>query len=178
MAEDILILVDKHDREIGFMGKLEAHQKGLLHRAFSVLIFNNQGQLMIHQRAAEKYHSASLWTNTCCGHPRKGEDTLSAAKRRLQEEMGFSTPLEKVFSFMYQAEFENNLKENELDHVFIGYFNDTPAPNRFEVSDWCFVSLEQLNEDIMLHPEKYTVWFKHILHEQDTIAQHLKFQSV
>lgn len=177
MTEDILILVDESDQEIGRMGKMEVHQKGLLHRAFSVLIFNDQGQLMIHQRAAGKYHSASLWTNTCCGHPRADEDTIVAAQRRLMEEMGFTVPLQEVYSFLYQTSFDNELKENEFDHVLVGYTNEAPNPDKSEVSDWCFVSLEQLNQDVNNYPEKYTVWFKHILNEQDTITQFLKYQS-
>lgn len=178
MNEEILILVDEHDQEIGQMGKLEVHQRGLLHRAFSVLIFNDQGQLMIHQRAASKYHSGSLWTNTCCGHPRVGEPIQAAAERRLQEEMGLKSHLHEVYSFIYKASLENELYEHEFDHVFIGHASELPTPNQSEVEDWCYVSLDQLNDDMQQHPDRYTVWFKHIMSEQDTITQFLNYQSV
>ena len=121
--EEQVILVNEHDTPIGLMGKLEAHQKALLHRAFSVFILNDKGEIMLQQRAASKYHSPNLWTNTCCSHPRQGETTIEAGKRRLQEEMGFVTELTDILSFIYKAPFDNGLTEHELDHILIGYYN-------------------------------------------------------
>jgi isopentenyl-diphosphate Delta-isomerase len=136
-----VILVDEQDVEIGSMEKLEVHQKGLLHRAFSVFVFNDKQELLLQQRALEKYHSPALWTNTCCSHPSPGETTISAARRRLQEEMGFDTELDFAFHFTYKAEFENGLTEHEFDHVFIGTFNDHFIPNPAEVMDIRYESM-------------------------------------
>ncbi|MCE3295801.1 MAG: isopentenyl-diphosphate Delta-isomerase [Crocinitomicaceae bacterium] len=164
-AEEQLILVDEQDKEVGFLPKLEVHQKGLLHRAFSILIFNSRGEFLIHQRAHGKYHSPGLWTNTCCSHPNKGESTEAAAHRRLQEEMGFDCKLVFVYKFIYKTELENNLTEHELDHVFIGEFNGEFKPNPEEVFASRWISLNELREDIRLHPENYTFWFKKIVSE-------------
>lgn len=155
-----VILVDEADRPTGTMEKIEVHEKALLHRAFSIFIFNNRGEMLLQQRAAKKYHSAHLWTNACCSHPKPGEDTLQAAAKRLQEEMGFTAELKKAFDFIYKAPFDNGLTEHEFDHVFIGNFNGQIIPNPDEVSDYCFMSMEQIKTSIQLHPEKYTVWFK------------------
>lgn len=155
-----VILVDENDQQIGLMEKMEAHEKGLLHRAFSVFIFNDENQLLLQQRAKDKYHSGGLWTNTCCSHPREGESLLDAGKRRLHEEMGFSCPIETVFSFIYKAELDNNLIEHELDHVLIGNYNEAPKPNPDEVMDWKYVDLEWVVEDIKANPENYTAWFR------------------
>ena len=133
--EEQVILVNEHDTPIGLMGKLEAHQKALLHRAFSVFILNDKGEIMLQQRAASKYHSPNLWTNTCCSHPRQGETTIEAGKRRLQEEMGFVTELTDILSFIYKAPFDNGLTEHELDHILIGYYNAPPTINPEEVAD-------------------------------------------
>ena len=116
--------------------------------------------MLLQQRALQKYHSGGLWTNACCSHPRPGEDTLQAAKRRLAEELGFSTPLEKIFDFVYQAEFENGLTEYEFDHVFTGVYDDTIVPNKDEVKDYCFKSMEDIRESLASHPQKYTAWFR------------------
>ena len=156
-----VILVDEQDNPIGLMEKIEAHEKALLHRAFSVFVFNDKNELMLQQRAAEKYHSPLLWTNTCCSHQREGESNIEAGKRRLQEEMGFSCELEEVFSFIYKAPFDNGLTEHELDHVMIGRFNDEPHINQEEVASYKWMLLE----DIENHPEKYTAWFKIIFKE-------------
>ena len=153
-----VILVDENDQQIGLMEKMEAHEKGLLHRAFSVFIFNDENQLLLQQRAKDKYHSGGLWTNTCCSHPRDGESLLDAGKRRLHEEMGFSCPIETVFSFIYKAELDNNLIEHELDHVLIGNYNEAPKPNPDEVMDWKYVDLEWVVEDMKANPENYTAW--------------------
>lgn len=159
-AEEQVILVNENDEPIGLMEKIEAHEKALLHRAFSVFILNNKNQIMLQQRAAGKYHSPSLWTNTCCSHQRKGETNIQAGKRRLQEEMGFSVELKELFSFIYKAPFDNGLTEHELDHVMIGYFNEQPAINTEEVENWKWMGIEEIKEDMQQHPEIYTAWFK------------------
>lgn len=158
--EEQVILVNEHDTPIGLMGKLEAHQKALLHRAFSVFILNDKGEIMLQQRAASKYHSPNLWTNTCCSHPRQGETTIEAGKRRLQEEMGFVTELTDILSFIYKAPFDNGLTEHELDHILIGYYNTSPTINPEEVADWRWELPEKIKEDIAKHPHRYTEWFK------------------
>ncbi len=155
-----VILVDEHDVPTGTMGKMEVHQKALLHRAFSIFIFNEKGEILLHKRAAKKYHSAGLWTNACCSHPKPGEDTLTAAQIRLQEEMGFSTPLQKAFDFVYKAPFDNGLTEHEFDHVFIGNYDGVIKPNVEEVSDYCFKPVDEIKSSIQSHPQKYTEWFK------------------
>ncbi|OUU20323.1 MAG: isopentenyl-diphosphate delta-isomerase [Flavobacteriaceae bacterium TMED48] len=160
MKEEKVILVDREDNPIGTMPKMEAHEKAVLHRAFSVFILNKNGELMLQQRALHKYHSPALWTNTCCSHQREGEHNLEAGTRRLEEEMGFSVPLEELFSFIYKAPFDNGLTEHELDHVMIGYFEGTPRINPEEVASWKWMSLTAIANDIVLHPETYTVWFK------------------
>ncbi|MFP5039685.1 isopentenyl-diphosphate Delta-isomerase [Parasediminibacterium sp. JCM 36343] len=154
-----VILVDENDIAIGEMEKMEAHEKGLLHRAFSVFIFNNKGEMLLQQRALKKYHSGGLWTNTCCSHPMPGEETLAAANRRLREEMGFATPLKKAFDFSYTAQFQNGLTENEFDHVFIGYYDGIIAPNFEEVENHAYRSIERLDASIEATPEFYTEWF-------------------
>lgn len=159
MAENV-ILVDEQDNELGLMEKMEAHRKGLLHRAFSVFVINSEGELMLQQRAKHKYHSGGLWTNTCCSHPRVGETTEAAAHRRLVEEMGFDCHLEKLFDFVYSAELDQGLTEHEFDHLFVGYYNDPPHINEDEVSDWKWCRLEDISKDISDNPDQYTEWFK------------------
>ncbi|MCH5599676.1 isopentenyl-diphosphate Delta-isomerase [Niabella ginsengisoli] len=163
LHNDFVILVDENDNAKGTMEKMEAHQKGLLHRAFSVLLFNDKKEWLLQQRALDKYHCGGLWTNTCCSHPFPDEDILHAAKRRLKEEMGIEGELDKAFDFIYKASFKNGLTEHEFDHVFIGQFSDTPNINTQEVADWKYISLSDLKEDLQLHPEKYTPWFKIII---------------
>ena len=163
--EEQVILVDKQDNQLGLMPKMEAHERALLHRAFSVFVFNDKGELMLQQRAADKYHSPLLWTNTCCSHQRDGETNLDAGKRRLQEEMGFTCDLEEVFWFVYKAPFDNGLTEHELDHVMIGKFNDKPNINKEEVESYKWMSLEAVKADIQVQPEIYTEWFKIIFKE-------------
>lgn len=159
MVENV-ILVDEQDNEVGFMEKIEAHEKALLHRAFSVFVFNDNNELMLQQRAKSKYHSPLLWTNTCCSHQRKGESNISAGKRRLQEEMGFTCELEEVFSFIYKAPFDNGLTEHELDHVMIGKYNGEPVVNPEEVESYKWMKLEEVKNDIENNPDAYTAWFK------------------
>ncbi len=160
MIEEKVILVNEKDEQIGLMPKLEAHEKGLLHRAFSVFIFNDKNELMLQQRALSKYHSPGLWTNTCCSHQRESESNLQAGTRRLREEMGFETLLEEKTSFIYKAPFDNGLTEHELDHIMVGYFNEAPVINKEEVESWKWMPLEQVREDIKVNPENYTAWFK------------------
>jgi isopentenyl-diphosphate delta-isomerase len=159
-----VILVDANDQPIGTEEKLTAHREGKLHRAFSVFTFNAQGHMLIHQRAHGKYHTGGLWTNTCCSHPRPGEDTLSAAHRRLQEEMGFDCELQEIFSFIYKVHFaSDNLFEHEFDHVLIGYSDAVPTPNPGEVAAFKWVDVDWLVADVQAQPENYTFWFKEAL---------------
>ena len=160
MEEEKVILVNENDEQIGLMNKMEAHEKAVLHRAFSVFVFNNKNELMLQQRAAHKYHSPLLWTNTCCSHQRNGETNLEAGKRRLQEEMGFECDLKEVTSFIYKASFDNGLTEHELDHIMIGYFNDAPIINKDEVEAYKWMTLEDVKNDMITNPSLYTEWFK------------------
>ncbi len=160
MKEEHVILVNEKDEQIGLMAKLEAHQKALLHRAFSVFIFNDNNELMLQQRAAHKYHSPLLWANTCCSHQRDGESNLEAGRRRLQEEMGFVCELKEVTSFIYKAPFDNGLTEHELDHILIGNYNESPFINREEVENFKWMTLEEVKNDIIATPTIYTAWFK------------------
>ena len=159
MTEKV-ILVDKKDKEVGSMEKQEAHIKGLLHRAFSVFIFNDKNELLLQRRALKKYHSGGLWTNTCCSHPRKNETTLDAANRRLVEEMGMRCIIKKQFDFIYKAQLDNNLYEHEFDHVFFGFSNEQPQINTEEVEEYTYKTLEDIGNEIKKTPEKYTEWFK------------------
>lgn len=165
MTQEHVILVNESDEPQGTMEKIEAHEKALLHRAFSVFVFNDNKELMLQQRALYKYHSPGLWTNTCCSHQRIGEDSLSAGVRRLREEMGFETQLEFKGSFIYKAPFDNGLTEHELDHILVGHYNGTPQINPEEVASWRWISMDDLKTDINTHPELYTVWFKIIFHK-------------
>ena len=160
MTEEYVILVDEQDQALGLMEKMEAHEKGVLHRAFSVFVFNDKGELMLQQRALDKYHSGGLWTNTCCSHPRDGESVEDAAHRRLQEEMGFDCKLEKKFHFIYKRELDKGLTEHELDHVFFGVYNDAPNINTDEVASYKFVDMRSLKTDMQNNPHLYTEWFK------------------
>lgn len=154
-----VILVNEKDVSIGTMHKMEAHEKGVLHRAFSVFIFNHKGEMLLQQRATDKYHSAGLWSNSCCSHPRPGEDTLTAAARRLQEEMGFNTPLDKIFDFTYTACFPNGLTEHEFDHVYIGYYDGPVHPDKIEVHDFAYRSMDEIQKSMDLQPDTFTAWF-------------------
>lgn len=154
-----IILVDKNDNEIGTEEKLKTHQQGKLHRAFSILVFNSKNELLIQQRAKTKYHTPGLWTNTCCGHPSKGENLEQAVHRRLKQEMGFECDLKEIFSFIYKAKFDNGLTEHEYDHVFVGNFDGEPKLNPKEADDYKWMLLEKIKEDIKNNPKKYTPWF-------------------
>lgn len=160
MKEEEVILVNEFDEQIGLMPKLEAHEKAVLHRAFSVFILNDKKELMLQQRAHHKYHSPLLWTNTCCSHQRNDETNIEAGSRRLFEEMGFKTEIKELFHFIYKAPFDNGLTEHELDHVMIGTYNNNPVINIEEVESWKWMKIEAVKEDMLLHPNEYTVWFK------------------
>ncbi|HNP91406.1 isopentenyl-diphosphate Delta-isomerase [Macellibacteroides fermentans] len=161
----MVILVDENDNPIGTMPKMEAHEKAMLHRAFSVFILNLNDEVLLQQRANDKYHSAGLWTNTCCSHPHPGEDTLGAARRRLKEEMGMEADLQFVFKFMYKAPFDNLLTEHEIDHVFIGKTDQLPVINPEEVASYKYMKPEDIKLDMEQNPQSYTVWFRIIFNE-------------
>ncbi len=169
--EEKVILVNENDEQIGLMEKIEAHEKALLHRAFSVFVYNEKGEVMLQQRALSKYHSPGLWTNTCCSHQREGESNIDAGKRRLMEEMGFTTDLEETISFIYKAPFDNGLSEHEYDYILIGKYNDEPNVNPDEVAAWKWMSLEDIQKDLKENPEIYTAWFKIIF---DKYSNHIK----
>lgn len=163
--EEKVILVNENDEPIGLMPKMEAHEKAVLHRAFSVFILNSKNEIMLQQRAAHKYHSPLLWTNTTCSHQREGETNIEAGTRRLQEEMGFEAELKELFHFIYKAPFDNGLTEHELDHVMIGYYDDEPNINPDEAESWKWMGIDAVKDDMLQHPELYTVWFRIIFDE-------------
>ncbi len=160
MSTDYVILVDEQDNELGKMEKLQAHLEAQLHRAISVFVFNSNKEMLLQKRASGKYHSANLWTNTCCSHPKPNENTTDAAKRRLQEEMGITCNLNYVFNFTYLAKLENGITEHEFDHVFFGFTNDIPVLNLEEASDYKYLSLEKIENQLNQNSEQFTVWFK------------------
>lgn len=164
-----VILVDREDKETGLMEKMEAHRTGTLHRAFSILLFNSSGSLMMQKRAKAKYHSGGLWTNTCCSHPGPGETVEAAARRRLKHEMGIEKELSFAFKFLYKANLENDLIEHELDHVFVGEYDAAPEINTDEVEDWKFIPMDELRLDMSRNPDQYTEWLK-------IIVNHPQFQ--
>jgi len=155
----MVILVNEQDEPIGLMEKMEAHEKGVLHRAFSILIFNSNGEMLLQQRALSKYHSPGLWTNACCSHPRDGETVLEAANRRLSEEMGMQTDLTILTHFIYKADFDNGLTEHELDYVLRGITNDSPLINQEEVHDYRWINTADLSQWVKTSPSDFTVWF-------------------
>ncbi len=159
MLEQV-ILVDEFDRELGVGEKLQTHRTGALHRAFSIFVFDADKRLLLQKRARTKYHSAGLWSNTCCGHPRPGEDTMAAAQRRLREEMNFDCALRPAFGFLYRAELAGQLVEHEYDHVFVGEYAGAPTPDAAEVEDWRWMSLMELRRELRQHPEAYSYWLR------------------
>jgi len=161
--EDYVILVNEHDEELGVREKLQAHLDGALHRAFSIFLFNDDGALLLQQRHPDKYHSGGLWSNTCCSHPRPGEPLEAAARRRLQEEMGVTCDLRRVFGFVYHSQLGRDLYEHEYDHVFIGRYNGIPVPDQAEVASWRWAETDGLRKDIAERPEHYTYWFRLVL---------------
>ena len=174
MKEEHVILVNEKDEQIGLMPKMEAHEKAVLHRAFSVFIFNDKNELILQQRALSKYHSPGLWTNTCCSHQRDGESNIQAGKRRLMEEMGFVVDLQESISFIYKAPFDNGLTEHEYDHVLIGRYDERPQINIEEVADWKWMPLEAVKKDMEVHSELYTAWFKIIF---EKFYEHINIQD-
>ncbi|TEB15639.1 Isopentenyl-diphosphate Delta-isomerase [Pelotomaculum sp. FP] len=160
LVKEYVILVDENDNSVGIAEKIDAHKNPKLHRAFSIFIFNSKGKLLIQQRAENKYHCPGMWANTCCSHPRPGESLEKAAHRRLQEEMGFDTEMVKSFAFIYKAQFDNGLTEEEYDHIFVGKWDGTPKINLTEVADYKWISEDILREDIKKNPAIYTPWFK------------------
>ncbi len=169
-SKELLILVDNEDNEIGLLDKVTVHETGVLHRAFSVFIFNSAGNLLLQKRALTKYHSPGLWSNTCCSHPRKGELTANACSRRLMEEMGMSSKLTFAFSFIYRAEFDNGLTEHEFDHVYFGHSEEIPDPDLQEVMDTKYISVAELQKEVLSRPGNYTEWLKICLPK---VIQHL-----
>ena len=170
MIEEQVILVNEKDEQIGLMSKQEAHEKAVLHRAFSVFVFNDLNELMLQQRALDKYHSPGLWTNTCCSHQRDGESNIDAGERRLEEEMGFETQLLETTSFIYKAPFDNGLTEYEYDHILVGKYNGEPTINLDEVASWKWMLLDDVKTDLAINPDNYTAWFKIIF---DKFYKHL-----
>lgn len=160
MAFDKVILVDSNDTPIGVMDKLEAHQKGLLHRAFSIFLFDSQGRMLLQKRAEQKYHCGGLWSNTCCSHPLPDTDMSTCLQRKLAQEMGINVTVYKAFDFMYEVTLENGLIEHEYDHVYIGEFNGSPDPNPEEVCKWCYASKEEIHQTMQQSPESFTPWFR------------------
>lgn len=174
MQIEYVVLVNQDDRPLGTLEKMEAHERGVLHRAFSVFIFNSKGELMLQQRALDKYHSPGLWTNTVCSHPRVNETPLQAAHRRLEEEMGFDCDVKEVFSFVYKADVGDGLTEHEYDHVFFGFSDQLPVPNPDEVENWKYMKMADIIADVAMHPDDYTIWFKIALKE---VKKHLNKTS-
>lgn len=160
MSEIFIIKVDENDRELGKIEKMQAHHEGVLHRAFSVFVFNLNGELILQKRADSKYHSGGLWTNTCCSHPEYGESLENAVKRRLREEMGLECETEKGFDFIYRAELDHDLIEHELDHVFFGRTDAQPMINHHEASEWKYMEIDELRNEISEFPERFTVWLQ------------------
>jgi len=160
-----VILVDTQDREIGVMEKMQAHKEAKLHRAFSVFLLNDRNEILLQKRAIDKYHCGGMWTNTCCSHPRVGETLQQAVDRRLQEEMGIACDTKWIYSFIYKADVGAGLFEHEFDHVFFGRFSDEAKPDESEVSAWEYVAINDLKQDVVVNPSKYTPWFKIILSE-------------
>jgi isopentenyl-diphosphate Delta-isomerase len=175
MKTEFLILVDEHDVPLGKMEKMEVHEKGLLHRAFSVFIFNTKGELLLQQRADGKYHSGGLWTNTCCSHPNFGEEINDAVKRRLIEEMGLSVPAEFAFSFIYRIAFNNGLTEHEFDHVFVGVSDTVPNPDPSEVKAWKYAGADSIRKELAENPALFTEWFRLCF---DKVIRHADIQKI
>lgn len=165
-----VILVDEHDNELGTMEKMEAHRKGVLHRAFSILVFNSKGEILMQRRSTKKYHSGGLWTNTCCSHPLPQETMASATRRKLMQEMGIDVETRFVYKFIYRAHLDGNLIEHEVDHVFFGYFDGEPMINTDEVDEWRFATIGDLKADMSARPDEYTHWFKLIIHNPKILA--------
>lgn len=159
----MVTLIDQYDHPIGAMAKMEAHEKGLLHRAFSVIIYNAEGEMLLQRRAHGKYHSGGLWTNACCGHPAPQEEVALSAVKRLREEMGIGAEIRPLMTLVYHACLDNGLQEHEYDHIFVGLSDEVPDPDPEEVREYKYMSMPQIQEDIQRHEEAYTEWFKLII---------------
>lgn len=170
LTAEHVILVDDRDLPIGTAEKLDAHRRGLLHRAFSVIVWDNRGRQLLQRRASSKYHSGGLWTNTCCGHPRPGEDDAAAARRRLHEEMGFSCALEPLGTVRYLAHLDNGLTEHEIVHVFRGFYDGPVAADPAEAADYAWMTLADIRLDMAAVPSRYTVWYQQYIREQWPVA--------
>ncbi len=166
-----VVLVDEKDNQVGIKEKIKAHEDGDLHRAFSVFIFNSKGQLLLQKRADSKYHSGGLWTNTCCSHPRPGESVIDAAHRKLNQEMGFDCGLQEAASFIYRVKFENGLSENEYDHVLVGRFDGEPLPNPEEVGEYAWIGMQDLADELLNNPDKYTYWLKDLFNRNEILME-------
>jgi isopentenyl-diphosphate Delta-isomerase len=162
MPSEMVVLVDPNDAPVGTQEKLAAHEQGQLHRAFSVFVFDKHGRMLLQRRASGKYHSAGLWSNTCCGHPRPGEDTAAGARRRLREEMGVDCTLKPAFTFLYRADVGGGLTEHEYDHVFTARCDETPLPDPSEVGEWRWIAPDELSAELEAHPERFTFWFREV----------------
>ena len=172
MSEDLVVLVDENDRAIGSAPKLEVHERGLLHRAVSLLLRDDRGRFLLQRRASKKYHSAGLWSNTCCGHPRPGESNESAALRRLRDEMGiWEVKIRRVSAFLYRTAVGNGLVEHEVDHVLVGEWNGDPKPDPSEVSEWRWVTESALYADLADNPDRYTPWLADVLQHSRRLPQ-------
>lgn len=176
--EERVVLVDENDGEVGTLEKQRAHAEGRLHRALSVFLFNSRGEMLLQRRAAAKYHSGGLWTNTCCSHPRPGEAVDQAARRRLREEMGIDCPLEPAFEFTYRAQVGPGLVEHEYDHVFLGRYDGEPAPSGDEVEAWRWVPVDALAEEVAAAPERFTPWFRLVFARPDWVERMEAFRPV
>jgi isopentenyl-diphosphate Delta-isomerase len=170
-SEEYILTVDEQDREIGYMEKLKVHQLGLLHRAFSVMVFNPKGEVLLQKRATLKYHSPGLWSNTCCSHQREGESLVDAVSRRLQDELGFLCECKEIFQFKYQVKFDNGLTEYEIDHVFFGQFNGEVIPNRDEVEEIKWVNMDDLKNEMKEYPERFTYWFQILMDQPQMLRE-------
>lgn len=174
MNTNLVVLVDENDKEIGTMEKMEAHRKARLHRAVSVFIVNSKGEWLLQQRAASKYHSGSLWSNTTCTHPYPNETNICAANRRLMEEMGIKSDLIEIFDFIYKEKLDNELTEYEFDHVFIGISDELPVINPNEVMNYKYITFNNLEKDENTNPEKYTIWFSKIYQKVNSYIKNLQ----
>jgi isopentenyl-diphosphate Delta-isomerase len=171
---EYIITVDEQDRETGALEKLEVHRRGILHRAFSVVIFNHQGEMLLQKRAKIKYHSPGLWSNTCCSHQRVGETLKEAVSRRIQEELGFVCDCKEMFHFIYRVEFDNGLIEHEIDHVFLGYYNGIVIPKKEEVEEIQWINLDKLSKDMKEHPQRFTYWFRILMEQPDMLSKEIQ----
>ena len=178
MAEEQLILVDESNRATGHAGKTVVHRTGLLHRAFSIFVVDARGRMLLQQRSRKKYHSGGLWANSCCGHPRPGERTVTAARRRLGEELGVDSVLSFGFFARYQAELDDGMRENEFVYVYFGRLESEPRPTPDEVADVEMLSIAEIRRRLKSKPDEFTAWFRHyFIHHHAEIARFAKMTA-